>query len=267
MHERRRQKWKQQRASKGTSKDELDLAADELFADVRVAAVDADAVSPTQKERAQQLLKMIPAGVKKLITDEAAQKSINKGRLTRKWILSEYERQVRKQKIQEDFCDGSVDNRSKEPDGACPVEIGDSDEQIECKTCRTHFEFTVGQQKFYHDKNIERKPEHCKKCTDDFKARMKDVPCKGFGNGRCTFGGRCRFSHADDAAPVEDADDAVVVFDLQDAPECAEMDEMDKVIDAAEFGTKAFNPYEVASAEIVDLSLCADEQFEISDDD
>jgi hypothetical protein len=45
------------------------------------------------------------------------------------------------------------------------------------------------------------------------------------------------------------------------------MDEMDKVIDAAEFGTKTINPYEVASAEIVDLSLCADEQFEISDDD
>ena len=145
-------KWKQHRASiaKGTSKDELDLAEDELFADVKDAAVDADAsvVSPTQKERAQQLLKMIPACMKKLITDEAAEKSISKGRLTRKWILSEYGRQVRKQKIQEDFCDGSMDNRvrPKEPDAACPVEIGDSNEQIVCKTCRTQFEFTVGQQ-------------------------------------------------------------------------------------------------------------------------
>jgi hypothetical protein len=182
------------RTGKGASKVELDLAEDELFADVRDPAVNADAISPTQKERAQQLLKMIPAGVKKLITDEAAEKSINTGRLTRKWILSEYERQVRKQKIQEDFYDGSVDNRPKESDGACPVEIGESDEQIVCKTCRTHFEFTVGQQKFYHDKNIERKSEHCKKCTDDFKAKMKDVPCKDFANGRCTFGGRCRFS-------------------------------------------------------------------------
>ena len=90
-----------------------------------------------------------------------------------------------------------------------------SDEQIVCKTCRIQFEFTVGQQKFYHDKNIERKPEHCKKCTDDFKAKMQDVPCKDFRNGRCIFGGRCRFSHADDAAHVEDVDDAVVVFDLQ----------------------------------------------------
>ena len=66
---------------------------------------------------------------------------------------------------------------------------------------------------------------------------------------------------------MEDADDAVVVFDLQDAPECAEMDGIDRVVEAAEFGTKAFNPYEVAATEIDDLSLCADEQFEISDDD
>ena len=113
----------------------MDLAEDELFADVRDAAVNANAISPTQKERAQQLLKMIPAGVEKLITDEAAEKSISKGRFTRKWILSEYERQVRKQKIQEDFCDGSMDNRPKEPDGAYPIEIGDSNEQIVCKTC------------------------------------------------------------------------------------------------------------------------------------
>ena len=41
----------------------------------------------------------------------------------------------------------------------------------------------------------------------------------------------------------------------------------ERVIEAGEFGTKAFDPYEVAATEIVNLSLCADEQFEISDDD
>ena len=40
-----------------------------------------------------------------------------------------------------------------------------------------------------------------------------------------------------------------------------------KPAEAAEFGTKEFNPYEVAEAEMVDLSLCADEQLEISDND
>ena len=45
------------------------------------------------------------------------------------------------------------------------------------------------------------------------------------------------------------------------------MDEVDKVIEAAEFDTKEFNLYEAAAAEMVDLSLCVDGQFEISDND
>ena len=76
----------------------MDLAEDELFADVKDAAVDADAVSPTQKKSestaAAEEVKMILAGVEKLIIDEAAEKSISKGRLSRKWILSECERQL-----------------------------------------------------------------------------------------------------------------------------------------------------------------------------
>lgn len=48
------------------------------------------------------------------------------------------------------------------------------DEKIICKDCGKEFIFTVGEQEFYKEKNIENKPKRCKACRDAKKAAFNN---------------------------------------------------------------------------------------------
>jgi hypothetical protein len=255
--------------SQKLSKDELGMQEGTLFGIIEDAADAIDTDPPSERDRAAQLLKSICKPIRNLIKLKAAKKSKSKSGMTRTWILSQYETQMRVAKFLDDDNDGSDKNENKNGDGrpaadhSCPVVVGDEDENRECKTCSKSFVFTVGEQQFYADKKVNRKPDHCKVCSDKFKAAAKGKPCGDFAKGHCSFGKRCRFSHADDAFPVEDADDAAVAFDLE--PEA----EIDMTLEAAEFGTKEFNPYEMdaaAVAEIEDLAQYTEELMPDEDD-
>lgn len=46
-----------------------------------------------------------------------------------------------------------------------------TDKNIVCKTCGEEFIFTVGEQEFYAENNLQNEPKNCKACRDARKSR------------------------------------------------------------------------------------------------
>ena len=77
-------------------------------------------------------------------------------------------------------------------------------EPLNCRDCSQMFMFTHEDKQFYLDNGWFDKPQRCKKCTTDSKARLMDRSsrdsktkqmCYTFQMGICGYGDQCKFSH------------------------------------------------------------------------
>jgi len=258
MYEKQLGAWKSRQYGRKLSKDELDMQEQAVFEKMEDAAAAVDTDAPSPRDRAQQLLKGIDSEIAKLIKKKAAKKSKGKTSMTRTWILDQYEKQVKIAKFLDDEIDDKIEeDKHEKPDHSLSVVVGPEDETRTCRTCAARFEFTIGEQQYYVDKKVEKKPENCKTCRDKFKADAKTKPCKDFSAGNCRFGKGCRFMHTGDDVAVIEMDDAAAAVNT-------EMNDIEQVMAAAgtKFGTKEFSPYAMegaAVAEMEELAECVEE--------
>ena len=190
--------------------------------------------------------------------------------MTRKWILTEYDKQFKIMKFSDETPTREERGDKKtEADQCYPVEVGTEDEDLPCNTCKKNFIFTVGEQQYYHDKKVGRKPENCKSCRDDFKRMAKTTPCSDLAKGHCKYGKSCRFMHPEDeAAPIDDSvDENAWTGDAEFAEAVEKLEASGRA-----FGTHESSPYEMDAAAIVQMCDAAGEEemlafSDVTDDD